>query len=130
MKSKIVFVAHAMSNPKQDHKTVLEILITLQNQDIIAVAPYLNAYIYGSLTKNNPNEVTNVEKMNTSYIISKFCDELWLYGDELTDGMVALISLADHVAQIPIQVKSERLREILIKERMFNALFSQYDEEE
>ncbi len=104
MKSKIVWVAHAMENPGEDAVSVLKILITLQNKGVIAVAPYLNSYLYESMDNQNPNKVKRVQEVNRKYLLDGLCNELWIYGDSISEEILELAMLAIHVLDMPVRV--------------------------
>jgi hypothetical protein len=90
---KIVFVAHPISGDvKGNMKKVLKICAEIYKGNIIPVAPYLISLQYLN------DEVIEDRKLgmdaNHECFYCGYVDELWLFGDRISSGMVGEIKLA------------------------------------
>jgi len=113
MKTKIIFVAHAITNPNEDIAKVLRILMSLQGNNIIAVAPYLNSHMYGDWTKNTSQSIENAQEISKRYILDNFCDEMWLYGNSMDNHMLELVALTKKIGRVPILPKTPEMKLLL-----------------
>lgn len=102
---KIVFVAHPISGDiKGNIKKVLAICEEIHSDEIIPVVPYLVSLQYLN------DEVVEDRELGISANLvcfhRGFIDELWLFGDKISSGMVEEIRLALELG-IPIIPKTE-----------------------
>jgi len=107
-KVKVVFIGHPIKGDvKENVKKVLKICAEVHTKHIIPVAPYLI-----SLRYLNDEIVEDRELgMETNYecFRRRFVDELWLFGDMISEGMKQEIILAKKFG-IPIMAKTEGTR--------------------
>mgnify|MGYP001608151165 FL=1 len=97
---KLIFVAHPVGNDLEGNKKkVIEICDMLFRQGVIPVAPYLVALQI--LNDKIPGERKLGIEANHACIARRFVDEVWLFGDRISDGMKGEILLA-HEVGIPV----------------------------
>jgi len=105
MSKKTVFIGHPISGDiKSNIKKVLQICAGVHTKDIIPVAPYLI-----SLEYLNDEVVEDRElgmEANHECFRRKYVDELWLFGDRISSGMMREIELAKEM-NIPIIPKTD-----------------------
>jgi hypothetical protein len=114
MSKKTVFIGHPISGDiKSNMKKVLKICADIHTKDIIPVAPYLI-----SLEYLNDEVVEDRElgmEANHECFHRKYVDELWLFGDRVSSGMMREIELAREM-DIPIIPKTEGTRRDFLPE--------------
>ena len=102
---KMIFVAHPIGGDvKGNVKKVLKICAEIHTRNIIPVAPYLISLQYLNDEVIEDRELgmaANHECFYRGYI-----DELWLYGDRISSGMIEEIKLAREMG-IPIVAKTK-----------------------
>jgi hypothetical protein len=102
---KTVFIGHPIGgNIKDNAEKVLKICADVHNKDTIPVAPYLISLQYLN------DEIIEDRKLgmeaNHECFHRRYVDELWLFGDRISDGMKKEILLAKEMS-IPIVPKTE-----------------------
>ena len=104
---KIVFIAHPISGDiKGNLEKVIKIVrqLNIERDDIIPFAPYwVDCH---ALNDDVPEERERGIKNDTEFFKRGVIDELWLYGDRISNGMQAEINLATKL-NIPIISKSK-----------------------
>lgn len=105
MNTKTVFIGHPISGDvKGNMKKVLQICADVHTKEIIPVAPYLI-----SLQYLNDEVIEDRElgmEANHECFHRKYVDELWLFGNRISPGMMKEILLAQEMG-IPIIPKTE-----------------------
>lgn len=90
---KTVFVAHPVSGDvKGNVKKVLKICAEIHTRNIIPIAPYLISLQY--LNDEIVEDRALGMAANHECFYRGFVDELWLFGDRISKGMVGEIKLA------------------------------------
>ena len=103
-KVKIVFVAHPISGDvKGNVKKVLAICAKIHTRNIIPVAPYLIALQYLNDEVVEDRELGMAANHECFY--RRYVDELWLFGDRISSGMIGEIKLAREMG-IPVIAKT------------------------
>ncbi len=101
---KIVFVAHPISGDvKGNMKKVLKICAEIHTRNIIPIAPYLVSLQYLNDEVIEDRELGMAA--NHEHFYRKFVDELWLFGDRISSGMIEEIKLARKMG-IPVIAKT------------------------
>lgn len=89
---KMVFVAHPMSGDIEGNtQKVIEICLRIHSSRVIPVFPSL---VWRRYLGNSKRDKRLERSVNKEYFRRGFIDELWLYGDRITDGMKREIELA------------------------------------
>jgi len=105
MKTKTVFVAHPISGDISGNiKKVLAICAEVHSPEIIPVAPYIVSLQYlddGVHEDRALGIAANEECIKRGYV-----DELWLFGDRISEGMQGEILLAIEYG-IPVVSKAD-----------------------
>lgn len=105
MKIKTVFIGHPIAGDiKSNTEKVLKICSEVHTREIIPVAPYLVSLQYLDDTVISDRSLgvdANSECFHRGYV-----DELWLFGDKISEGMKHEILLAQEFG-IPIIPKTE-----------------------
>lgn len=100
---KMIFVAHPMSGDIEGNtRKVIAICKSIHSEDVIPVFPSL---LWRGYLGDSAEDRALAEMVNTPYFIRRFIDEMWLYGDRLSDGMKKEILLADKY-HIPVFAKT------------------------
>ena len=112
-KPKIIYVCHPLSGDiKGNVARVRHICRDLYSKDIIPFAPHI--YFTQFLDDNNPSERELALLFGREMV--KRCDELWVFGDRISDGMRCEIDYAKKVG-IPISYvgpsKSPQMRSLI-----------------
>lgn len=91
---KTVYIAHPISgNVKKNVKEIYKIMEQLiHDGEVVPFAPYLPTLKI--LDDENPVERAIGIELNKSYFVRKAFDELWVYGDHISNGVKAEIELA------------------------------------
>ena len=102
---KTVFVAHPIAGDIEENmKKVLAICEQIHTKEIIPVAPYLVSLQYLN------DEVVEDRQLgidaNHECFRRRYVDELWLFGDRISEGMKGEILLAREM-NIPVVPKTE-----------------------
>jgi hypothetical protein len=115
---KVVFIAHPISgNVKNNIEKIINIIrnINILRDEIIPFAPYITDCM--ALNDANPYERRRGISNTTALFNKGIIDELWLYGDYISSGMVDEIKLAHElsISIIPqvMTITNEQVREIL-----------------
>ncbi len=110
---KTVFIAHPISGDvKGNMKKVLNICKQVHTQEIIPYAPYLAALQY--LNDEVVEDRSLGIEANLECLHRKFIDELWLFGNKISEGMEQEILLAKKL-EIPIIAKTDKTKRDLEK---------------
>ena len=105
MTKKTVFIGHPISGDiKGNVEKVLKICSELHTKDIIPVAPYLISLQY--LDDKIVEDRELGMEANHECFHRRYVDELWLFGDRISDGMKKEILLAKEM-NMPIIPKTE-----------------------
>ena len=108
-----VFVAHPISgNVKGNEEKVRKICAKIHTRNIIPVAPYLISLQYLNDEVIEDRELGIAANHECFY--RGFVDELWLFGDRISSGMIEEIKLAREMG-IPVVAKTEGTRRDLKK---------------
>jgi hypothetical protein len=104
MAKKTIFIGHPISGDLEKNiRRVLEICSKIHTKNIIPVAPYLISLQYLN------DELIEDRKLgmeaNHECFYRKYVDELWLFGDRISEGMKKEIALAYELG-IPIIAKT------------------------
>jgi len=101
---KMVFVAHPISGDVENNcRRVLEICRQIHTKEVIPVFP---RFTWSQYLGDSPEDKELAIAVNEAYFRSGAVDELWVYGDELSEGMIREIRLA-HELGIRIVPKSD-----------------------
>lgn len=105
---KTVFVAHQISGDvKGNMKKVLKICAEIHTRNIVPIAPYLISLQYLN------DEVVEDRELgmaaNHEHFYRGFVDELWLFGNRISKGMIEEIKLAREMG-IPVIAKTKGTR--------------------
>lgn len=110
IKKKIVYIAHPINgNSRGNILKVLAICQHVHRGVVMPIAPYLTPLSYLDDTK--PKERAKGLIYNREFFKRGLIDELWLYGEKISDGMLGEIKLAKKY-QIPIIPKSRQTKKI------------------
>lgn len=116
---KIVYIAHPVSGDIQgniNRITTIVRLIALEHKNILPFAPYVVDLL--ALDDNNPFERQRGIENDIELFKRKIMDEVWLYGDKISNGMLAEIKLA-HSLGIKVIAKSEATKKLYDANRLF-----------
>lgn len=101
---KIVYIAHPISGDIEANiNSVVDICESIHTKEVVPIAPYLLPLTY--LDDNNPEHRALGIAGSNPYFTKKFTDEVWLYGDRISNGMKAEIELA-RKHNIPVFAKT------------------------
>jgi len=102
---KTVFVAHPVSGDIEGNvKKVLEICERIHSKEIVPVVPYLVSLQY---LKDHIVEDREVGiQANHECLRRRYVDELWLFGDRISEGMKGEVKLARELG-IPIVAQTD-----------------------
>lgn len=113
-KPKLVFVAHAISGDvDRNLRKVISICSEIHSSEIIPVFP---SFTWRHYLTNEPGDKELAEQVNEAYFSRNCIDEIWLYGDLLSEGMKKEIKLAEKYT-IPVIAKT-LFMELALKEFM------------
>ncbi len=106
---KVVFIGHAISGDvKGNVEKIFKICKKIHNKQVIPCVPYLASLRYLE------DEVKQDREMgiqsNLECFRRRFVDELWLFGDRISNGMKQEIALALKM-KIPVVPKTRGARE-------------------
>ena len=105
---KTVFIAHPIAGDIEENvKKVLVICESVHTKEVIPVAPYLVSLQYLNDAVREDRElgvIANLECFHRKYI-----DELWLFGNRISEGMKEEVRLATEL-KIPIVPKTEETK--------------------
>jgi hypothetical protein len=108
---KVVYIAHPISGDIENNlKKIIAIIreINITQKDVVPFAHYwVDCH---ALNDNIPEERKRGIDNDMELFNRKFIDELWLYGDRLSNGMLAEIKICKQL-NIPIVFKSKELIE-------------------
>lgn len=108
MAKKTVFIAHPISGDvKGNIEKVLKICAQVHSKNVIPVAPYLVSLHY--LDDNVEEDRGLGIEANHECFRRRYVDELWLFGNRISNGMRQEILLAWQI-DIPILAKTEETR--------------------
>ena len=99
----MIFVAHPMSGDVEGNtKKVIAICKSIHSNEVIPVFP---SFTWRQYLADHPNVQDLAAAVNEEYFKRGLVDEMWLYGDRLTDGMKREIVLARE-CNIPVVPKT------------------------
>jgi hypothetical protein len=105
---KVVYIAHPIKGDIQGNlEKVKNIVreINLSNHDVIPFAPYwIDCH---ALNDNNPEERLRGIKNNIAWFEKGVINELWVYGEKVSEGMQLEINKAENLS-IPVIYKSSK----------------------
>ena len=107
MKKKIIYIAHPIGGDVPGNlQKVGEIYrqISLYRPDVIPFAPYIATI--SCLDDNVPQERAIGFEHNKGFFDRRIIDEVWLYGDRISNGMAQEIEWANRLG-IPVVSMSE-----------------------
>jgi len=106
---KIAYIAHPISGDiKNNLQKIIDIIreINITQTDVVPFAHYwVDCH---ALDDDKPSERQRGINNDLEFFSRGFIDELWLYGDKLSNGMLAEIDICRGL-NIPIVAKSEML---------------------
>jgi hypothetical protein len=107
LKNKIIYIAHPIGGDIEGNISKIKVILhdlNKTNPDIVPFAHYLVDLMV--LDDNDPIE--RQRGITNDHILIKkgFIDEMWLYGDKISKGMIDEISLAEELG-IPVIPKTE-----------------------
>jgi hypothetical protein len=108
---KIVYIAHPIAgDPKRNAERVKQIVrrINLTTEMIVPFAPYL--VDLEVLDDNNPRQRKRGIKNDHELLMRGFIDELWLYGQRISQGMLEEAKLCIRLG-IPVVAMSHKAEE-------------------
>lgn len=99
---RIAYIAHPVAGDPKNLDRIIRIAEKI-NREEPQVVPFVPYYIdLLTLDDNDPKDRTKGIRNDTELIRRKFIDEIRLYGDRISNGMMAEIRLARELG-IPIQ---------------------------
>lgn len=102
---KVIYIAHPISGDVKGNLEKIRLIareINLTDPDIVPFAPYwFDCHV---LDDTNPEERTRGIKNDIEFFRRGIIDEVWLYGDRISQGMAEEVSLADSLG-IPVVFK-------------------------
>ena len=115
--AKMVFIAHPMSGDIEGNtQKVIAICRRIHSKRIIPVFP---SFTWRKYLSNDPNDLKLAQAVNKEYFRRKAIDEIWFYGDRMTDGMIREARLAQKYG-IKIVGKTKETRAALKKLSLIN----------
>lgn len=106
MERKVVFISHPLRGDLEGNTNkVKEICRELINDDIIPLAAHL---LFPTFLDDNIQEERETGMKGTLELLSR-SDEVWVYGEKISEGMKKEIELAQRLG-IPVVYKSDELR--------------------
>lgn len=112
---KIAYIAHPISGDiKYNLERIVQICrtINLEEPEVVPFAPYYLDCI--ALDDNNPEERSRGIKNDTELLKRGFIDEVRLYGNKISRGMLAEVKLAIKM-NIPVITTNRTLNEQMMK---------------
>jgi len=108
---KIVYIAHPIGGDVANNLNKVCLIIREINLTEPEVVPFAH-YIVDChcLDDSVPEERERGIKNDMELFSRKFIDELWLYGDRISNGMIAEIGICEQL-NIPVVFKSKELIE-------------------
>jgi len=108
---KVVFIGHSLAGDvKENCAKVMAIVKELHSEHIYPVAPYMVMLNY--LDDDIREERDMGVRSGLEYFNRKFIDELWLYGDNVSSGMILEIKKCIKVG-IPVIGKTRQTRKYI-----------------
>lgn len=110
---KVAYIAHPIGGDVENNiKKVIQICrdINLNHPDVIPFVPYL-CDLY-ALDDSKPQERERGIKNDIALLKKGFIDEIWLYGDRISNGMRAEINIC-HELGIKVMPKTKETEEQL-----------------
>jgi sugar phosphate isomerase/epimerase len=80
---KLVFICSPFQGKRENIENAKEYCRFALEQGVIPIAPHV--YFSQFMDDSNPEERRKALEMNKK--LMEFCDELWIFGDEITEGM-------------------------------------------
>ena len=108
---KIVYIAHPISGDITGNLQKIKMIIREINLTMPEILPFAHYFVdCYALDDTIPEERERGIKNNIALMRAGFINELWLYGDKISTGMIHEIILANELG-IPIISKSEETKE-------------------
>lgn len=99
---KVIYIAHPISGDVKGNLEKIRLIartINLTEPDVVPFAPYwFDCHV---LDDNSPEERARGIKNDTEFFHRGTIDEVWLYGDRISNGMAEEIKLAESLS-IPV----------------------------
>lgn len=112
---KIVYIAHPISGDVEDNLEKIRKIIRMLNLSYTDVVPFAPYWVdCHALDDSNPEERKKGIMNDHEFFKRKCIDEIWLFGDHISEGMKSEIRLAKELA-IPVIAWSPQLNEELKK---------------
>lgn len=112
---KLVFIAHPIRGDIAGNlKKVFAICEQIRKEGHIPIAPYLTLPLHPTDEEMKNRELgvwANLTTFERGYV-----DEVWLYGDRISDGMKIEVALAEKLG-IPVVAKSEGTKKELASDK-------------
>ncbi len=111
MDKKVIFIGHPISGDIEGNvRKVLAICEQIHKSGYIPLVPYLVSlqYLNDAVTEDRELGI----EVNHECFRRRFVDELWLYGEHISKGMIGEIELAKELG-IPIVPKTEGTKHAL-----------------
>lgn len=108
-KKKIVYIAHPIGGDVEGNLKKLRNIVRQLNmtfRDIVPFVPYYADVV--SMDDNDPHQRERGIENDVALFLSGVIDEVWLYGDRISDGMREEIDLARQLA-IPVIAVGDHL---------------------
>lgn len=108
-KKKIVYIAHPIGGDVEGNLKKLRNIVRQLNmtyRDIVPFVPYYADVV--SMDDSDPHQRERGIENDVALFLSGVIDEVWLYGDRISDGMREEIDLARQLA-IPVIAVSDHL---------------------
>lgn len=110
---KMVFIAHPISDdPEENTRKVLEICRRIHTPDVIPLFPSLAWRMY--LSAIDAGDKALAKMAIEEYFSRGVVDELWFYGDKLSNGMLRELELADQYG-VQVVAKTPKVYELLME---------------
>ena len=112
-KKKVAFISHPLKGDLEGNTNkVKQICRSLINDGVIPLATHM---LFPSFLDDNIPEERETGMKATLELLSR-SDEVWVYGDRISEGMKREIELAKNL-NIPVVYKSDKLNELNEKKR-------------
>lgn len=113
----IVYVAHPIGGDVQRNMGLVENIcgrIYQHRPEIVPLAPYLMALKF--LNDNDPADRLRGVSMNKEFFTRRLIDEVWLFGDKISNGMWEEIGWARGLRIPVIPMSTKLLKELTLRE--------------
>lgn len=112
---KVVYIAHAIGGDVPGNLERIRQIVRRINLNMPDVLPFAHYWVdCHALDDNNQHERNRGIKNDIALLRAGFINEMWLYGDRISNGMKAEIELAKEL-DIPVISMSRGTRDFTIK---------------